>query len=915
MTSYELYINGVLCDLPGDEVVTLRYQSPVFSGLDVIQSNRSYEISLPLTSRNRKAIGFAERLDVDAEEPYVRIPAALYQEGVPLFTTGYAVITEISDVINVVLTWGNVDNFQPLFDANLQDLGEQLGSNNHIDWNENTKILDETTNDPAVGFYGVDFGMGLSDPKYLHPSVNVAALLAAIEKYNGITIEGKARLTPNLKHIIPLVTKNGDSKLNYAFRSKTGLDIGTTESAFGRFVILDGKDQAGIISNDKLSFNTQGVGQVRVLIRGEVVGGFSCNIGRFGNMEDTGIRTASIYISGYRNNKEVERIYRQSTDFSMSGGEGVAYFPTINEIFEVSDFELLRIELGSGSPAGVAKKLNAYIEIWGDYPNMDVIYPSLFPVAKNLPDMTQGDFVLTLMSMYGLFAYADKDSPNTIKLISIEDIYAQQDKTIDWSDKVLLNDGHDISRPDNSIFTLDDFAQRNILDYDNDDDVKTDTHGLITVRNENIEKEADLVELPFSASENTTTDGVNCALVPLYEKKDDKPDEADYSKCSPRILAVHNDQSYNGSKILTGRFDGWMKFGGAEGLVPTYYGSYQKVVDRIRLVRLRAKLTALDLMRLDYTKPVYLSQFGQAFAIYSVETGEDGICDCELIHLRDIKPVIPVSYFLRIAGKEDGVSITVPAAGTTLALSCQTNGTVRVSSSSGIFDNIAVDAGFLYIVVERNPEPKARTGRIRATLTEDTSKLVAVEVYQRPADVTRRLHLLFDIRSAGGASLTADRIGVSYNAPDGTLQQVTYKDASHLDETLDVSADMMTVNVVVQKVGYTKATRTETIPAGTEEHLLNMTLALHQKVEGKEICLVKWRTDRGVYIYTSAPVASPLTVVYKLLAGSVWTPDQTVQIPAGDSSVKVSDNILYTAAEILTVSPTYDDDYWYEFEN
>ena len=62
--------------------------------------------------------------------------------------------------------------------------------------------------------------------------------------------------------------------------------------------------------------------------------------------------------------------------------------------------------------------------------------------------------------------------------------------------------------------------------------------------------------------------------------------------------------------------------------VKTRYASYQKVVDRLRIITIRAKLTALDLYNLDYTKPVYIAQFGQIFAIYSVETGENDICDC-----------------------------------------------------------------------------------------------------------------------------------------------------------------------------------------------------------------------------------------------------------------------------------------------
>ena len=97
MTTYELYINDILCDLSSDEVVTLLYQSPIFSSLDSIQSNRSYNVALPPTPTNMQAIGQAARPDVDADAPYVRLPAALYQDGVPLFTQGFAVVTDIAD--------------------------------------------------------------------------------------------------------------------------------------------------------------------------------------------------------------------------------------------------------------------------------------------------------------------------------------------------------------------------------------------------------------------------------------------------------------------------------------------------------------------------------------------------------------------------------------------------------------------------------------------------------------------------------------------------------------------------------------------------------------------------------------------------------------------------------------------------
>lgn len=683
MTTYELYINDILCDLSSDEVITLLYQSPIFSSLDSIQSNRSYNIALPPTPANMRAIGQAARPDVDADAPYVRLPAALYQDGVPLFTQGFAVVTDIADTINVTLTWGNADNFQPLFDANLRDLGPQLeaAGEDYIEWNEDSAILKKgsapsgsVVSYPSVAFWGIDFGMGLSNPKYLHPAIDVWRILYSIQQAHGITIEDYRRLygTLELPPIVPLVSKKADYKHNYAYKSNS-------ESPISINLYFNGDDQAGIAGFPfgTMGFKNNGATTIKLSISSSNADNFYVrfNWPSYGE-ERNGTTTMSIYGTRYTGERDV--LYKATSPYNTKNGKVLFnnLALDINEAFKYIGFNVSF----QSSDVLPDEYLVGDVLVFGDFDNFEITYPNPFYVAPNLPDISQGDFILAMMNMQGLFAYADKDNPNTIKLISIDDIIAnvQKNDIIDWSDRVILNDIHRVDIPDASVFTIDDLAQSNILDYDNDDDVKTDTHGTITIRNENIEKEAELVELPFSASENATTGGVNCAVVPIYE--DDGKGGANYSECSPRILAWKDDQTYNSSAICTGRFDPWMKFGGDGGIVKTRYASYQKVVDRLRIITIRAKLTALDLYNLDYTKPVYIAQFGQIFAIYSVETGEDGICDCQLLKLK-VDGVVPVHYYLHLDGQNADQSKTdITSAGTTITYSVQSNGTPYVVS-------------------------------------------------------------------------------------------------------------------------------------------------------------------------------------------------------------------------------------------
>lgn len=793
MTTYELYINDILCDLSSDEVITLLYQSPIFSSLDSIQSNRSYNIALPPTPANMRAIGQAVRPDVDADAPYVRLPAALYQDGVPLFTQGFAVVTDIADTINVTLTWGNADNFQPLFDANLRDLGPQLeaAGEDYIEWNEDSAILKKgsapsggVVSYPSVAFWGIDFGMGLSNPKYLHPAVDVWRILYSIQQAHGITIEDYRRLygTLELPPIVPLVSKNGDEVSNkteaFTFQSTiTSLLDGVIQGVIGRSTVI--QDPQGVAyGNSSIKFD-KGNRTVKVAMTPSDGGS---SFAFTGAVSAAGGFSIEVIAAKSDNVWQKLQTLAEAESFTQIGESDIgapicrATFLSFETTFDISDDTVIAFRISPyGGVLYPGSSLDSLtVRVWTDWE--DCAFPTKFPIAPNLPDISQGDFILAMMNMQGLFAYADKDNPNTIKLISIDDIIAnvQKNDIIDWSDRVILNDIHRVDMPDASVFTIDDLAQSNILDYDNDDDVKTDTHGSITIRNENIEKEAELVELPFSASENATTGGVNCAVVPIYE--DDGKGGANYSECSPRILAWKDDQAYNSSAICTGRFDPWMKFGGENGIVKTRYASYQKVVDRLRIITIRAKLTALDLYNLDYTKPVYIAQFGQIFAIYSVETGEDGICDCQLLKLK-VDGVIPGTYYLYLDGSDADKELSaISADGINISYLVESDGTPYiVSSDSRLTASLTANADGTWTLAVTVPANSSESAVDYDPVVLGVEESDAVRRVLSLSQKGKEYYLTLN-GTAGDISLdtvaTAKQLRVAY-ATNGTLQ-VTY---------------------------------------------------------------------------------------------------------------------------------------------
>lgn len=673
----ELYINGQLCDL--EDTPSLIFQSPVFNDLDVIQSNRSAEINLPLTPRNRKAFGLIDRIDIlDDSAVYGKHSAAYYLGGFPIFTRGYAMVTDVTDTINITLVWGNIDNFQPLFDASLRDLREQIievAGADYVEWNE--EVPWALPSDTALaGFIQIDFGAG-RNINYSHPSVQVSAILDAIQKYHGITIENITRLSQTSdKHpmIVPLVSKNSGPDSWYSDRFEASSahygNSGSSNTALKFREIVS--DKRSILTDQNYAIDVSSTKTIDVSI-----------ISYSSAVFFPGMRAASasptLKLRGDSGNGTSEVLLSVE---GIDTGSGIRFGvkPDLfnNVEVNVEDYDTVRwilsnavtIDATTSDEFTVAAKfiITPHFD--------DIQFPSPFPIAENLPDMTHAEFLSALMTMAGLFAYPDSSDSNTIRMMSPDQFYnstdtidydyrivdsgdnrtpnTQTDRRIvnshldatiqDWSRKVILNDRGEIWRPEGTEFTMGDYAQTNTLDYDNDEDAEMlNTQGIISIDNENIERENELVSLDFSASTNRAgwnTDHSDWpfAFVPCYEEQTvNGAKEVNYSAPSARILADVNTTIEDGNgtvgRYRHGLFPRTMYFGGSEGIVAKRYADYQRILKKFRMITVYVKLTVADICNLDYTRRVYLDVYGCYFAIYSVTTGEDGICECKLIKL------------------------------------------------------------------------------------------------------------------------------------------------------------------------------------------------------------------------------------------------------------------------------------------
>lgn len=624
MTTHELYINDTLVDLDKDVNIYLLYQSMLFTDLQSIVSNRSYNISLPKTDNNLRAINNynladrADESDTGLTFPRKYHKVRYYRNGITIFERGIGTFVSVDSRINFVFAWGNAENFQKLFDKKLNELTDIADA--HIGWHNTIPYATHISAD--YGFFDIDFGQG-HIRQYQHPSVSSAYIMSAIARNNGIrwALNEEGYYPCELgDFIIPLLSKNTDdasldaqSLKGYGYRYEyQGVHAQTFYSTLHPYSTVD---PMGLWSESKKMFVTSGkhITKFRIII------------------EPFTVKFYDWYFSvDYSFNNQ------KLGDVSFDFTDGLYYgnYPAVDTIVDVSNIE----KDGTGKILNAitfdSNLFNRASEILKN-PKIQVIpidaeltLPTIFPLAANLPDITQADFIKGLMQLSGVFAYIKGE--NEIGFVSIDDIVAKktQQSAKDWTDK-LINTAGAYNAPEGIEFKLDNFAQNNLCKYDDGDDelLKGKYDGAIVVENETIEKEKECFKLPFAPTENVDyVSGdfkTKIAKIPVYTKGSDGKieynDDITARILRPKSLNTHVGASFEEMDM--------------RAVIRTRYSDYQEVIRTPRVIKVRCLLNDYDLSVLDLTAPVYFEQYGNYYAILKVQAAADGVCKCEFLEI------------------------------------------------------------------------------------------------------------------------------------------------------------------------------------------------------------------------------------------------------------------------------------------
>lgn len=635
-----MIIDGVEVDLKPGERITLNFKSNFMGDVSKIESSNSLTINLPKTPRNNALFSYAGNPASGSTFPYRRWPAKYYRDGVEVISVGYCVLVEVGESYNVALYWGTMANFQAWLDSEetLQQLDYSAGPNTSYTWGE--EQLSDATSSDGVIIANYDTGVGsfadLPASVGFNPTVRVSSILKKIEDRWGMRFsfafleEDTAAGRTILDRLgLPLVTSKGrlsvETQLtNVEILNK--LESWVLTTGYAKFCVYGfefDNESSGFFRTDEGPIPLNGFAitgkRVQVIDGGKVRFGNSIVLKSTSQTVSQGITPS---VSMYAVTLTAEGAYHKSVEIAGTWEQGPTVSGENTRVWTFGTTEQYFIEVTEGGFVGFVAE-SKYCRIYEASGAIDIRLPETdteelevgdaYQVQWNLPEIKQIDFVKAISHMLGLYALQTINQTNTVAFVSIDSLIRKKSNANDWSDKLVK--GQRDGSPESVSFKLDSWARENYFRYKEDDTVLNQGEGVLTVPNENLDASADALTLPFAASD--------WSVVPIYERKSDGGIER--KDIEPRIMQIVATEE--GKAALTFSGLGW------QALLGKYYGGQGRMLERVVVIKVKVRLSDIDLKNLSFARPVYLAQYGRFYAIRSVSTSSSNECSAELIQL------------------------------------------------------------------------------------------------------------------------------------------------------------------------------------------------------------------------------------------------------------------------------------------
>lgn len=667
----ELYINEELIDLSVDQALAMTYQVNDIGDIKNMRANFSNQFKIPKTKENCRKLGFIDQITSSDMRPYRALPARIIQDGEEIVRNGVCQVLSVDQTINVVIYSGIKDFFETLGDAKLSDL--DLSDLDHT-WDEATiNALRGSTSGICYPF--IDYGPGFQS-QYQFFAIYVKTLFERIFQAAGFEYYGSFLDHPAFdKLILPFSNDKylAPEEATHSSFVATGqpMAIGSCNSNYHTVgqptgvpgcPTIDGLpnitgNENGLFDGSKF---TVGASPLRGVIKLKGTGNTGGVVNTFWVRVVSSVKGV---LWRFKSNPLGGNVQRFSVDIPKAD-----YQPG----------EQIYIDIAS---LGQNVLLDLHFEFAAQE---EVVFGFPVDVSRNMPDITQKDFLKGIAHMYGVIFEQDENIQR-VRLRQFDEIQTNKGASIDWSEKL-------DRRESQLIFDIG-YAQVNNFRYKKDDGVpESYGDGVLMVDNDNLSPEKTVIELPFAA----TVD----AEIRQFEQKEGDDLVLSVEEYNPATqYSLNKAVMYQGSVFRyinqspatgrTPRFDGspnpltedemsnnlethwrrmaidallqyertiateprimiaekvgsdifpyFIKPGGewnlgfADSLLENNYKTIADITQKTKMVKAYFNLTGNDVKNIDYLIPRYVSRFGAFFYINRIEKFMKG--KATLVHL------------------------------------------------------------------------------------------------------------------------------------------------------------------------------------------------------------------------------------------------------------------------------------------
>jgi hypothetical protein len=599
----ELIIDGQHVDLKGSRGITLNLRSGLFSDLSKLQTSYSYTITLPSTVNNRRIFDDPGNPSHVSTKTRRMLTARYYVNGIDLLGSSQACVMRVNEEgIEIVLLPSYGEAMRQWIEQNgtLQDL--KLPT---LTWARDRDADFATSSTSKQEFFPHYLsGLPLS-PRYIvgavsHPVVSFHRLLIAMQDGHQFLDYLSPAVAHDLMNYVILADTRKPS-LPMEIASGSSADMLTAYDGVDLRWVSHGWDAMVKEQYGGDSIVTPEEGKFKVFINLLAPEDFVVG--------DTPLRV---------------RVGSKEREFFFHRDANGREFCSANEEITCAAGEFVTFRFDA-SFATKAVSYTAYDQafpafaIYKTHEHINLAEQNEFPLAVNLANIKQVDFLKNVCAMLGIVAYMTRGG--RLALSTYEELL-DKSTAQDWTDK--------IQNIEELTPSMEGFARQNVIqfkEYESDFDLLR-YDNVLQVEDATLEASTTLVSLPFSASiQHGQAEALHYAYTKTFNQ-DTMEDEytLEDKAITPRVFGWYEES--DGSRYLN-----FVDYLSGEVLKPSRFTKYQQAILHPVKIQASVRLSELDIATLEIQRPVYIRQTGQYYSIISLKYTQESLAEVELIQI------------------------------------------------------------------------------------------------------------------------------------------------------------------------------------------------------------------------------------------------------------------------------------------